>query len=278
MIAQYFIGLSSLILLFSLCNSSFGQAVDPALPSAEDVIDQHILATGGYEYLASMSSMHTVWTKTEGVNEWKFERWSVPGQKYSERSLNGQIQQTDGCWVAESSKENAILSGVAWRQRGENDLHIQANAELHESLLATVTVDETTHWFDRCESVRCVAKTKIDGKACYQLKFVGRDGEESDRFFDVESWYLVCKVSVEHQTGGSVVTRNYSNHKKIGDVVVATKQTIISNNRRDVWEIQSFEHDAEIDIELFDVPERVRIAIIELHASLELAKESAVSR
>ena len=96
---------------------------------------------------------------------------------------------------------------------------------------------------------------------------------ETDRYFDVETGYLRCTVTDENGTGEKV-TRKFANHKLIGDVVVAMKQTIISDTGTDVWEIQSFERDVDIDIDRFELPEQVRFAINDQRSKTELVKDA----
>ena len=247
--------------------------VTPDLPSPDEVVERYILAKGGYELLASISSSHIVWKYVDNGVEWTFERWTVPGQYYAERSRNGELDQTYGCWVAPKKSAAGKLAGVAWRKRMDREVYMKQGVELQQTLVESLFVDGSTRWSDRTKSVKCVAKKKMDDRECYQLKFVAHDGVETDRYFDVETGYLRCTVTDENGTGEKV-TRKFANHKLIGDVVVAMKQTIISDTGTDVWEIQSFERDVDIDIDRFELPEQVRFAINDERSKTELAKDA----
>jgi len=238
-------------------------------------VERHILAKGGFEVLSSISTLRTVWTKKVGDGEWRYERWRVPGQKFARTSLNGGPEWWYGCWVANPSAEVNSLEGIGWSTYG-NNVQIERAQELKENLIDTATIDDTTRWFDRNESIVAKGIEKLDGKECYVLEFTNSDGEVAKRYFDTETYHKVCSIQIEHDSGGERVTRKYSNFKKFNGIVIAMKQTINSRSGTDVWEVKEFEHDSEFDFDELPMPDEVQVLIHRMRAKLELASDESV--
>ena len=246
------------------------------LPTAEQVIDRHIMAKGGYEVLSSISTMRTVWTKTDGRGKWKFERWRIPGRKFAEQSLDGEIERTIGCVVANPSADVKSLKGVSWWDSG-NGIRLEGGLELQENLVDAATLDNTTRWEERYKSVVIKGIEKLHGKECYLLEFTNHDDEVAKQYFDVETYYRVCSIKIEHDSGGREVTRTFSNFKEIDGIVVSMKQTIDSASGQDIWEIQEFEHGREIDFDDFPLPEEVAAAFEAIRSKLSVESDNLVN-
>lgn len=263
----------------ALCFGSPALAVqdDGELPTAKEVIEQHILAIGGYEVLSSISSTRKVWTKKDSRGSWKFERWRTPGQKFATNSLDGNVVRTYGCWVANPSAGVKSLKGVGWEQYGDH-VQIQNRRALQENLVDSATIDDRTHWFERHKSIEVKGKEKVGGRDCYLLEFTNLDEEVSNMCFDCETFYRVQAIGAEHRSGGTEVTRTYSGFKEVNGIVVAMEQKIVSDLGTDVWQLKEFEHDGEFDIEAFPTPNSVLALIAKLEAELQRESEKLVEK
>ncbi len=260
-----------LLLVSSAAPAAFGQDEDSSLPSAEEVMDQHILAVGGYELLESLSSTHVVWTCSKGEKVWRYEGWKVPGQQFSRRLHNGELEYEYGCVVSESPGKWAKLSGVAWRQRSGNTVSMHRGAELQSWLRDTCVMAGNVHWSEAYKSTRCVGTAKINNVNCYHLECVGHDEVLSDRYYDMQTGYLIRHKGVDQKAAGAVVTRTYSDHEKQGDIVVAKTLTSSSERGTYIWKLEKFEYDEELDMGLFIVPDQVRIAVDEMNSRLKVS-------
>ncbi|QEG23142.1 hypothetical protein [Mariniblastus fucicola] len=248
--------------------NAFAMQQESGLPTAEQVLDRHILAIGGYELLSSISSTHTVWRKSDPSGEWEFERWRVPGRFHSIR--RSELSTTTyGCWVADRNLKSDSLSGVSWQvSRGRVTFH--GGDALGESLIDAATIADVIQWQERYESIKCKGIVGVSGKRCHVLEFVDARQNTTTRCFDVETNFLIQKTGVEHRSGTRQVIRTYSKHKKYGDVVIPTRQIIESPSGTDVWTVTLFELDHQFDMDQHFVPDVARIAIDRMVAELKL--------
>jgi hypothetical protein len=270
-VARNFVKLFCLILLLTFSSVAFCQVGDSSLPSAEEVMDQHILAVGGYELLESLSTTHVVWECSKGNKVWRYEAWKIPGQQYARRLLNGEPEYEYGCVVSESRGKWAKLHGVAWRQRSGNSVSMHRGSELQSWLRDTCVMATNVHWREAYKSVRCVGTAKINNVDCYHLRCVLHDEVESHRYYDIKTGYLIRHIGVDQKADGSVVTRTYSDHERCGDVVVARTLKSSSDRGTYVWKLEEIEWDEELDMDLFFVPEQVRIAIDKVNSRLKVS-------
>ena len=266
MFGRSLILLPCLILLPGLSGSASGQKVADKLPSAAEVIEKHILAKGGYEYLFSLMTMHVVWTKNDGDHNWNFESWRTPRQTFVRQTYDGEPFRTKGCWVADTPAEAGKLKGISWDHYANRAPVLHQGSTLQENLMNAASIDEATLWLERSSSVKFVGVEKVEDNDCYHLTFTGHDGADTERFFDVKTAYLLRTVRIEHESGGTIVMRNYSDHKQIGHIVMAMKQQIVSDSGIDVWEVESAEFDLEIDVEQFEVPKEIQAEINRMEA------------
>lgn len=264
-----FARISTLSLLVLLCQSFLGlpqdQSADLAksesLPSAESVIEQHILARGGYELLSSISTMHTVWEKNENGKNWKFERWRLPNMKYSEKWIDEKLDRTAGSWVADSTSNLEDLRGLSWYQRPGSPAVELNRQNLAEHLASTAQIERATSWGSTCKSISCDAIEKVNGRRCYRLSFFESNDTVTSRFFDVETGFLLKRIKTEFYSGKSVVTRTYSDHVPCDGLVSPRTETIDSSSGHQVWRVVKVEHSVEIDADLFQIPDQIKVAI-----------------
>jgi len=221
--------------------------------------------------------MHTVWEKSDSHGEWEFERWHIPGRVYAERRLNGEFNRAYGCWVANPMASDNELKGVSWWESGDRS-GLRGGDGLREKLVSAASIDGSTRWLNEYDSIICKSIKTKKGKPCFHLQFKEEDESISDRYFDIESGLLVCTVSVEHDTGGHRVTREYADYKEFSGILAATKQTIISQSGTDVWVIKKLEHEVELDLDQFYSPNIAQIEIDRMILKLEVASGENAKR
>lgn len=70
---------------------------------------------------------------------------------------------------------------------------------------------------------------------------------------------------MESFDGGTFeVVREYMNHEKRGEYVIAVNETIEYRGILERWYVESFEYDVEIPEEVFEVPESIQRKIFAL--------------
>lgn len=237
----------------SAASKTGSKGANKELLPAKEVIERHILESGGFELLSSMSTMHVVWTKLHNGSEWKFERWRVRGQDFAQRSIDGEVKHSLGCWVADPEVDDQSLQGVVWTQTGDR-VFLQGGDRMKERLAETATIDDRTKWFETNKSIETTGITKVNGRDCYRLEFRGHGKELTHRFFDTETFMLRRKDRFDTEANSGQQTQTFSDFKKVGSFMMPMTQAVISEHRMDVWKVESIEFDSEIDIDQFPVP------------------------
>ena len=274
MIARLLLGFSSLILILSVSSAAVCQESKASLPSAEDVIEQHLLAIGGFEFLGGISSIHVAWETVEPGKNWRYEVWQIPGRQFIEMSVSGVVDHYDGVWLAESRGDWSKLRGVSWRQNMNNGVTTLRDGDaLQSQLIGACVMAGNLQWRDRFKSVRCVGVVEIDAVKCYHLKYLGHDDAEMHRYFSIETGYLRRQKQIDYRMNGVVVTRNYADHQRFDGVVIPKTQSFSTNKQTVVWKLTTFEYDEEVDVDLFIIPDVVQVAIDKLNSQSEGEEE-----
>ena len=246
------------------------------LPSASQVIEKYVLAMGGYEVLASVQSAHLVFKGTSS-NGHTIESvyYQTRGQYVCHMQRNG-LSITRGVWTDGELNEDGSRAGFAWQRVNDGILTQKMGHELQEYLRRRSRVVSSPYWQDDFKSIKCVGKTEVRGIPTWQLRFVDQDGSEIDRYFDAETGYLLRRKTMESFDGEThEVTRDYMDHEKKGDYVIAMRQTISHADIVEQWNVDSFEYDGEVPEDAFEIPEAIQNQIDELKRKKAAANESA---
>jgi hypothetical protein len=224
---------------------------DPALPSARAVIDRHIESIGGRAALLGHSSTHATGSFTvagAGMTgtievfaakpDKSVVKIAIPGVGDIVEAYNG----THG-WTISAMTGPMLLQG---KQLEEKKFDTDFYADLHEG---------------RYQSMTTVEKTEFDGRQCYKLKLVKKDGGEDFEFYDVATGLKAGRVATRETPMGTVTATSVeTDYRKFGNLLLPTtvKNTVMGVQQ--IITIATVEYD-KVAPAAFDPPAEIKALI-----------------
>ena len=106
-----------------------------------------------------------------------------------------------------------------------------------------------------------VEATKFEGKDCYKLKLVRKNGHETIEFYDVKTALLNGTMSTQDSALGALpVTSIVGEYKEFGGVKMPTKISQKIGPAEQVMTINSVENNKVADSE-FELPEAIKALV-----------------
>lgn len=213
------------------------------LPSARLVIDKYIQAIGGYEVLESRSTLHYRMKANKSGEPFDYEVFAADGRYYaSYRYENGRVF------------ERGFNNNVAWT-RTNGVARLCEGDELKGMITRHRYVSAAPRWEETYKAIECLSIEVVNGRQALKLRFVENDETELERYFDVQSGLLVRSVSDEsYNNGKRHVVRDYSDHKQMGEALVAQTLTTNSDGTHYTFQVEIYEVDIKIPEGTFDLP------------------------
>jgi hypothetical protein len=107
-------------------------------------------------------------------------------------------------------------------------------------------------------TVELAGKEELDGKEVYKLNLTEKDGAVSNFFIDANSYLILKIISKVTRMGNEIITENnYSNYKKVNDVIISyLMEQKITNAQYEsqTISIDKVELNVEIDDNIFKMP------------------------
>ena len=117
------------------------------------------------------------------------------------------------------------------------------------------------HEDSRYASMKTVEKTTFEGRPCYKVSLVKKDGGEDVDFYDVETGLKAgAVVTRESQMGPMTVTQVHFDYKKFGDMLMATTMKQTAMGVEQLVKIASIEFD-NVEPSTFDPPAQIKALI-----------------
>jgi hypothetical protein len=219
------------IVLPMLAVSQVASAQQP-LPQASALINKYVAAINGSAIMNAKSIVTkggmsmpsagingTVQMTQAGQNQMQMVT-TIAGMGDIQAGYDGTI-----AWAADPMQGPRILSGKEMEQiRDESD----RRATVRDPQLFT--------------SITTVADTTMNGEKCYEVKLVWKSGRETFDCYSAASGLLVGSRSVQTTSMGAVpVVTLFSDYKKFGDVMAATKTTMEMMGQQQILTISSIE-------------------------------------
>ena len=227
-------------------------AESPDLPSARSVIDRHVKAIGGRAAVLGHTSTHMTGTMTMS---------------------GAQITGVLDIYLAKPDKAllKIDLGGIGVVYDGFNGVHAWSLSPITGPMLTQGKELEQKkfdadfysdlHEEGRYASMKTVEKTTFEGRPCYKVSLIRKDGSEDIEFYDTETGLLAGGTKTrESQMGSVTITFVQSDYKKFGDLLVATtmKQTAMSVDQ--LLKITSVEFD-NVPPSTFEPPAQIKALI-----------------
>lgn len=223
-----------------------------ALPEARDVIERHIKAIGGREVLMAQSSRRvsgTISMPSNGMTG-SFETFEAkPNKAVMRMTLAGIGEISEGfdgeiAWSVSPVTGPTLLEG---RQLEEKKLDTDFYGDLH--------MDR------RYASMRTVERVEFDGRPCYKIQLVRRDGGEDVQFYDVATGLRAGSiVNRETPLGSMTATIVEADYKRFGKVLYPTKLTNTAMNVQQILTVMNVQFDS-VDPAAFEPPAVIKALI-----------------
>jgi hypothetical protein len=222
------------------------------LPSARSIINRHIEAMGGRNAILAHTSSHASGTVTiagAGISG-PLEVYSAkPDRSLVKISLGGIgdiIEAFDGThgWSLQPMTGPRVAEGKELQERKfDSDFY----GDLHQE--------------GRYVSMTTVEKTTFEGRPCYKVSLVRKDGGEDVEFYDAETGLKAGATGTrETPMGPMTVTQVLSDYKKFGSLLVPTllKQTAMGADQ--ITKITAIEFD-NVPPSTFDPPAQIKALV-----------------
>lgn len=241
--------------LSALLGNSTGWAVDePAkkLPAAKEVIAKYIKAIGGRDAILKQTSMKAIGKfemPAQGVSGSLEIFAAKPDKVLVKIDITGfgkVLQGFDGKvgWTIDPAQGPMVLKDKMLEQiRSESDFYNTLHEEKNYASMETVEV------------------TKFEGKDCYKLKLVRKNGHETIEFYDVKTALLNGSMSTQDSALGALpVTSIVSEYREFGNVKMPTRIQQKIGPAEQVMVITSIENNKVADAE-FVLPAPIKALV-----------------
>ena len=222
-----------------------------ALPNAEEIIERHILESGGteaYERLKTQKITGTLNFVTRNV-EARTEAWAGGGGRFYQLidipGLGAEEQGSDGRLVWERSP---VLGPRLHAKKNSNTLGL------------TLDAAAVVGWRYLVGEVRTEAQETIDGHDCYRVKLVGRGAAQSAvRWYD-RGTGLLYRAAMQFKTEMGMVpaVMTYEAYKRVEGIQWPVRIHMIVSGQELLFNASEVKLNSPIDDAVFDLPEEVK--------------------
>ena len=228
------------------------KAPTASLPSARSIIDRHIEAVGGRKAILAHTSSHATGTMTvagAGITGVLDVYSAKPDKSLVKINLGGIGDVFEGfngihAWSVSPITGPMLTQG---RELAEKKFDADFYSDLHEE--------------GRYASMKTVEKTTFEGRPCYKVSLIRKDGGEDVELYDVETGLKAgAVVTRESQMGPMTVTQVHSDYRKFGGLLMATTMKQTAMGVEQVLKITSIEFD-NVPPSMFEPPAPIKALI-----------------
>jgi hypothetical protein len=223
-----------------------------ALPSARSIIDRHIAAVGGRKAILAHTSSHATGTMTvagSGITGVLDVYSAKPDKSLVKINLGGIGDVFEGfngthAWSVSPITGPMLTQG---KELAEKKFDADFYSDLHEDA--------------RYASMKTVEKITFEGRPCFKVSLIRKDGGEDIELYDVETGLKAgAIVTRESQMGPMTVTQVHSDYKKLGGMLLATTMKQTAMGVEQVLKITTVEFD-NVSPSMFDLPAPIKALI-----------------
>ena len=221
------------------------------LPTAEEVMNKYIEATGGagaYEKLSSRKITGTVEIVAAGVKGDLTIYQQAPDKLLSTLDFEGigeVVQGTDGevAWAEDPNTGDRVLEGAE-----------------KADFLRESTFNSELKWKELYKTVEVTGKEDVDGTSCYVVVMTPEEGQPETTYLAVDSGLMVKTKTVQTSPlGDQPVEVSVSDYREVDGVKIPFTSTIRVLQQEIKMSFENVEHNVEIPEGTFDVPESVKL-------------------
>lgn len=227
-------------------------AKDAALPNARTILDRHIAAIGGKEAVLSHSSTKATGTfsvASAGMTGSLEVIAAKPDKSMVKINIPGVGEILEGFdgkngWTLSPMTGPMLLEG---KQLEEKRYDADFFSELHDD--------------SRYTTITTVERTDFEGRPCYKVKLVRKNGGEDFEFYDVETGLKAGRIATRETPMGTITgTSVETDYKKFGNLLQPTTVKNTMMGMHQVITIASIEYDT-VPPAAFDLPAEIKALV-----------------
>jgi len=242
-------------------------AADENLPTAEDILDRHVEATGGKEAHLRLTTRKSTGTLAVDLGGHKFEaKLEYNDQAPTKSHL---IIQADQFFQVRANNAQH-----AWEWRPSSHLHGSEDSRSEEGITVLLegtekdrTIEDSrfhadAEWRNHFTGAKTLGVADVQGRPTYEVEMTANSGEKYSRFYDRENGRLVKSVreTESSQMGEIDVESFFEDYREFDGVWLATRvRQVLSSSSfgtgTQIWTYDTIEHDMAVPASLFQVPE-----------------------
>jgi zinc protease len=226
------------------------------LPTAAEVMDKYVEATGGriaYSSLHNIRSKGTFVVVGTGIRGTLTTYEAEPDKSLSILEIPG------GERVEEGTNGN-----VAWTMSSRSGARIKKDEE-RAAALREATFNARVHWRRLYPKADCAGTEFVNGRKCFKIVLQPASGPPITHYYDAESFFLTKSVILVEGTQGKVPSENYySDYKEVNGVLFPYRLNHRVGREEIVVAIDTIECNVEMPRHRFNLPEEVRALLHKL--------------
>ena len=218
------------------------------MPSAAEILDKYVEATGGAKAYESLRSAVTHSKGSAMSMPVTLEEYMAsPTRCYSRLNMGplGTVEQgTDG--------------RTAWTIQGGQAQVLEGNDR--EEMLREANLLKDVQWRDLYKSAKCTGVVDFEGHKCYKVVMTPNKGAKRTRYYDVRTGLLVGQETVEEISGAENVSavQIYDDYRKFGPLMYPAKAIVRAGGVDVLLNVENVEWNVEIPADRFDLPAAVK--------------------
>ena len=222
------------------------------LPSARSIIDRHVKVIGGRAAILQHKSTHAVGTismPATGITGPIDVYAAAPDKSFVKISLGGVGELLEGYdgthgWTLQPMMGPMLKQG---KELAEKKFDSDYYSDLHEP--------------ERYASMKTVEKTAFEGRPCYKVTLVRKDGGEETEYYDAENGLRAGTVQTRETPMGPITaTQVLSDYKNFGGLLLPTTMKQTAMGVEQVLKVTSVEFD-NVPPSTFDLPAQIKALI-----------------
>jgi outer membrane lipoprotein-sorting protein len=223
------------------------------LPKGEAILDKYVEATGGkaaYEKVKSDITTGTMTLGAMGLKGAMVMYSQAPDKRSMEVTIEGVGKIVDG-----SNGE------LAWSMNAMQGPRLKDGDEKAESLRQG-RHNADVNWRDLYKSATTAGSEEVDGKDCYKVEMVSKDGKPSTRWYDKKTGLLVKMTATSKSPMGEMTAELFpQDYRKEGDLLMPHKIVTKIAGQEMTMAIDKVEQNVEIPKEKLEPPAEVKALI-----------------
>lgn len=227
-------------------------AQEPSLPSAREVIDRNIQASGG---LAAFKAV----TSIRGRGSMALPSQNLSGE-FEMLAARPNKMLIRGTIAGIGRFEEAFDGKTAWSIDPLTGPSLATGRELVETADDSL-FDAPLHAPDHVREMTVTGREQWESRTVYRVKVVLRSGTEQSELFDVETGLQAGAEAVRHTPIGAIPTLTvFRDYQKYGALTLPSKAVLRAMGIEQVLTFSSYEFDV-VPANAFDMPPAIKALI-----------------